>query len=38
MGSLDLVTSVLVIVFVYVAKLRGQHGQNVLEKIRMQAA
>jgi len=36
-GSLDLVTSVLVIVFVYMAKARGHLGQNVLEKIRMQA-
>lgn len=36
-GSLDLVTSVLVIVFVYVAKVRGHMGHNVLEKIRMQA-
>ncbi|MBL8827108.1 MAG: hypothetical protein JNM18_08985 [Planctomycetaceae bacterium] len=37
-GSLDLVTSVIVIVFVYVAKERGHIGQNVLEKIRMHAA
>ncbi len=37
-GSLDLVTSVLVIVFVYLAKDRGNFGNNVLEKIRMQAA
>jgi len=36
-GSLDLVTSVLVIVFVYLAKVRSHLGQNVLEKIRMQA-
>ncbi len=36
-GSLDLVTSVLVIVFVYVAKSRAQLGHNVLERIRMQA-
>lgn len=36
-GSLDLVTSVLVIVFVYLAKIRGHLGGNVLEKIRMQA-
>ncbi len=36
-GSLDLVTSVMVIVFVYLAKARGHLGQNVLEKIRMQA-
>ena len=36
-GSLDLVTSVLVIVFVYLAKARGHLGENVLEKIRMQA-
>lgn len=36
-GSLDLVTSVLVIVFVYLAKVRGHLGDNVLEKIRMQA-
>ena len=36
-GSLDLVTSVLVIVFVYLAKVRGHLGENVLEKIRMQA-
>lgn len=37
-GSLDLVTSVLVIVLVYLVKARGRLGQNVLEKIRMQAA
>jgi len=34
-GSLDLVTSVMVIVFVYLGKARGHLGHNVLEKIRM---
>jgi putative ABC transport system permease protein len=34
-GSLDLVTSVLVIVSVYLTKVRGHMGHTVLEKIRM---
>jgi putative tryptophan/tyrosine transport system permease protein len=35
-GALDLVTSLLVIVFVYIAKIRGHSEGNVLEKIRME--